>query len=213
MAMPTITNIEPQKRNKNRYNIYLDKEFAFGVSEDVVVNKRLSVGQEVDDVYIKTVIEAEEKQKCFNDAVNLLSFRLRSEQELKTRLRKKGYEDNWIEDALEKLRYYKYVDDEQFARMFTNDRMNLKKLGQRAIKQELRMKGINKEIIDEVVEEICEEETELSQAIELAEKKARTLSSKDDFYKQRQKLLQHLVRKGYSFEIAGQAIKRVFEKE
>lgn len=210
--MPIITNIEQQKRNKNRFNIYLDKEFAFGISEDVVLNERLSVGKELDDVYIKTVLEAEEKQKCFNDAVNLLSFRPRSEHELRIRLRKKGYEDNWIDASLEKLRNYKYVDDQQFARMYTLDRINIKKLGQRAIKQELRMKGINKEIIDDVVEDLCEEDKELEQAIELIEKKVRNLSSKEDYYKQRQKLLQHLVRKGYSFDIAGRAVGEVWKK-
>jgi regulatory protein len=209
--MPRITKIEQQKRNHSRFSVYLDDVFAFGISEDVYIRHRktLEVGSEIDQSFIDEVLTAEEIQKTMDSALRLLSFRIRSEHELRTRLRLKGYEDNWIELALEKLRSYQYVNDESFARTLAKDRQQVKKLGQRGLKAELKQKGINQEIIDDVVDELCTDEKELEQAIELCEKKLRTISGKDSLPKIKQKLVQFLIRKGYSYEIAGRAIATV----
>lgn len=208
--MPKITNIEQQKKNKSRFSVYVDDVYAFGISEDTMMNyrKKLKVGEEIEPSFIEDVLATEEAQKAFDNAVRLLSFRSRSEKELRTRLTQKGFEENWIDKAIEKLKYYGYLSDESFARMFAKDRQNVKKLGSRGIKAELKQKGVDNEIIDEVIEEICSDEKELEQAIALCEKKYRTIG-KDPLPKQKQKLLQFLVRKGYSFDIAGKAIAAV----
>lgn len=210
MKVPKITNIEQQKKNKSRFSVYVDDVYAFGISEDTMMNhrKKLKVGEEIESTFIDDVLSTEEAQKAFDSAVVLLSFRSRSEKELRTRLAQKGYEENWIDKAIEKLKYYGYLSDESFARLFAKDRQNLKKLGSRGIKAELKQKGIDNDIINEVIGEICSDEKELEQAISLCEKKYRTLG-KDPIPKQKQKLMQFLVRKGYSFDIAGKAISSV----
>jgi regulatory protein len=209
--MPKITKIEQQKKNHSRYSVYIDDAFAFGISEDVYIRNRKSLvaGSEINQSFIDDVLTAEEIQKTMDSALNLLSFRIRSEQELRIRLRQKGYEDNWIDEALVKLRSYNYVNDETFARTLAKDRQSFKKLGQRGLKAELKQKGISSDIITEVVEELCTDEKELEQAFELCEKKYRVLEGKDPLQKTKQKMLQFLIRKGYSYDIAGKAIAMV----
>ncbi|MFF2532190.1 regulatory protein RecX [Brevibacillus sp. NPDC058079] len=209
--MPRISKIEQQKRNNSRYSLYLDDVFAFGISEDVYIRnrKKIVVGNEIEQSFVDEVLIEEEMQKTMDSALRLLSFRIRSEYELRMRLRQKGYEDNWIDLALEKLRSYQYVNDETFAKTLAKDRQNIKKLGERGLKAELKQKGISQEIITQVVDELCSDEKELGQAIELCEKKLRSISGKDPIPKTRQKLMQFLVRKGYSFDIAGKAIASV----
>ncbi|MBP1308856.1 regulatory protein [Paenibacillus sp. 1182] len=209
--MAKITKIEPQKRNQSRYSLYIDDTFAFGISEDVYLRHRksLEVGSDISQSFIDEVITAEEIQKTMDSALHLLSFRNRSEQELRNRLQQKGYEENWIDATLEKLKSYHYINDESFARTLAKDRQNMKKLGQRALKAELKQKGIHSDIITEVVDELCTEEKELEQATVLCEKRYRSLEGKDIAPKINQKLTQFLIRKGYSYDVAGKAIRNV----
>lgn len=211
ILLPKITDIQKQKKNQSRFSIYLDGTYAFGVSEDVMIrhHKQLGIGQEIEQAFIEEVLTAEEVQKAFDSAVNLLSFRPRSEKELRTRLKQKEFEENWIDLAITKLKSYGFINDDSFARMLARDKQNIKKLGSRGIKEELRQKGIDKEIIEEVIDEVFDTEKELEQAIELCEKKFRTLGEKDPIQKRKQKVFQFLVRKGYSFEIANKAISSV----
>lgn len=206
--MPKITDIQQQKKNHSRYSIYIDGAYAFGISEDVLMRHRksLEIGKEIESSFINEVLTAEEVQKVFDSAVNLLSFRSRSEKELRTRLKQKDYEENWIDQAIEKLKYYGYINDESFARMLARDKQNIKKLGSRGVKEELRQKGIDKETIEEVLDEVFDRQKELEQAIELCEKKFRTLGEKDPLPKRKQKVFQLLIRKGYTFEVANKAI-------
>lgn len=208
--MPTITKIEQQKRNQHRFNVYLDDAYAFGISEDVYVryHKLLSVGKEISLDHLEQVVFAEEIQKVLDSAWRLLSFRPRSEKELINRLKQKGYEEKWIEEAIQKLKDYRYINDESFARSFASDRLNIKKIGSNGLKYELKQKGISSEIIEEVLDDLVDEEKEFEQGVELCEKKLKTLKETEPF-KKKQKLLQFLVRKGYSFDTAKQVVSHV----
>jgi len=208
--MPIITKIEQQKRNQHRFNVYLDEVFAFGISEDVYVryHKELSVGKEVSLEHLEKIVFAEEVQKVLDSAWRLLSFRPRSERELMTRLKQKGYEDKWIEEAIQKLKDYRYIDDQSFARSFASDRITIKKIGSNGLKYELKQKGISSDIIEEVLEDLIDEEKEFEQGVELCERKLRTIKETEPF-KKKQKLLQFLVRKGYSFDTAKQVVSHV----
>ncbi|WCF11663.1 RecX family transcriptional regulator (plasmid) [Paenibacillus thiaminolyticus] len=206
--MLKITNIEQQKRNRSRFSIYLDGSFAFGVAEDVIMRHRekLKIGSQIDAKFIDEVLNAEEMQKTFDSAVTLLSYRLRSEKELINRLRQKGFEENRIAKTIAKLKSYGYINDESFARSLAKDKQNIKKLGFRGVKYELKQKGVNQDIIQEIENDLYDEERELEQAIFLCEKKLRVLGENLESPKIKQKMLQFLIRKGYSFEIAKAAI-------
>ncbi|WCK57059.1 RecX family transcriptional regulator (plasmid) [Aneurinibacillus sp. Ricciae_BoGa-3] len=206
--MKKITKIEQQKRHKNRYNIYLDDTFAFGVDEDVLIKFSLSTGKGLEDAFIEDVLMGEEITKAFNYAVNLLSFRSRSKGELNTKMKQKGYEPNIMDKAIEKLVYYGYLNDYDFSKQLVHDRQKFKKAGKNLLKQELYHKGVDKEVIEQVLQESVNEEEEYQQAYELTEKKAKSLSNDDRNAKYR-KLTGLLARKGYSFDIISKVIKEV----
>lgn len=206
--MKKITKIEPQKRHKNRYNLYVEDTFALGVDEDIVIKYSLSPGKEVSDTFIEDVVKAEEVNKAFNCAVNLLSFRSRSTKELMVKMKQKGFEEESIQKAIEKLVYYGYLNDYQFSTQWVSDKQRFKKAGKNLLKQELYQKGIEKEIIEQVLQENVNEEDEYQRALELAEKKVKTLG-KDDRNAKYRKLSGLLARKGYSFDIISKIMKEV----
>lgn len=140
--------------------------------------------------------------------MSYLSFKARTEKEIVDKLKQKGYNDNSIEYALNKLKEYNLIDDYAYGKAYIQDRQNFKKAGKRLIKQELILKGIDKELIDQLIEENVDEEEEYRRAIEIAEKKIKSLKGKDrnTIYRRLSGLL---ARKGYSFDIISKICKEL----
>ncbi len=144
-------------------------------------------------------------------AMKLIGLRRRSVFEVAERLKEKGLEEKIIEEILEELKRYEYLDDKQFAESYINDRMNFNPRGKLLIKKELREKGVPENIIEEKTEELISGEKEIESARKLAEKKLRITGDKGDKNKTNQKIMSYLQSKGYSFEIISQAVKNEVE--
>lgn len=151
----------------------------------------------------------EDKNKALQFAMKLIGLRMRSVFEIKTRLEKKGFETEIINDVLRDLEKYRYTDDKQFTEAYINDRMNFSPRGRFLIGKELKERGVKENIINEKIEELISKEREIESAKKLAEKKLRTISNKTDKNKIDQKIRSYLQSKGYSFDI----ISRVIENE
>lgn len=202
-----ITNIESQK-NKDRVNIYIDNLFAIGVDNELRYKYKLEIGMEVDDEFITEVVKAEEQNKVINKALNFLSYRQRSEKELYESLRRKGYEDVYIDNAMDYCREQGYLNDKSFAESFIRDKLNLNKFGTERIRYELMTKGVSRDIIDDVL--VIDKEEQFDTALALAEKKVSSYKN-DDYNKKYRKLGGFLQRKGYNFEIISKVLKKVLE--
>lgn len=212
--MSVITALEVQKKDIQRYSVFLDGKYAFGVHEDIFIQFELDKvkGKELTDKIIQEIIRAENKHKAINYAILLLSYRGRSTQEIRTKLRDKGYNAEVIEETVETLKRLGYVNDIEFAKVLIRDRQRLKKAGKNLIRQELWQKGVSKYIIDKLVEETTDEEQEYQRAKDLASRKITSYRRDDERSKQR-KLYSFLIRKGYSYDIASRVIKKLFSEE
>lgn len=202
-----ITNIEPQKNSK-RVNIYIDNKFAFGLNDEIRFKYSLRIDDDIDQNYIDNVLKAEEQVKVTSHALNLLSFRQRSEKEIYIALNRKGYEESYIIYAIEYLKERKYLDDTAFATSFILDKQNLNKFGSKRIKYELYNKGISKEIVEETLNIDPQEEYEA--ALELATKKLNSCKGDDrnSIYRKVGGLLQ---RKGYSYDIVSKILNELLK--
>lgn len=202
-----ITSIEPQ-RNDKRVNIYVDDLFTIGIDEELKFKYKLEVGMEVDDEFIKEVLKSEEQNKVTNQALNLLSFRQRSEKEIYSALKRKGYEDLYIQRAIDYCKEQRYLDDRVFAKAFIKDKLNLNKLGEQRIKYELLAKGISQDIIDDVL--VVDKDDQFEAALKLAKKKLPSYRN-DDRNSTYRKLSGFLQRKGYTFEIISKIMKETLK--
>ncbi|MPM38124.1 Regulatory protein RecX [bioreactor metagenome] len=195
--MKKITKIEYQKKNKDRFNIYLDDSYAFAVDMNVMIKYSLAKNMELDDDFISEILTAEEEMNAYNYAVNLLSRAPKSEKELKMKMQDKGYDVIFIENVIKKLREQRYIDDERYSEMFISSKINTSKDGRRKIKEALYNKGINKEIIDEKLSSVSEEE-EIERAFLLAKKKLASMKE-EDTRKKTLKLSNYLINKGFEY--------------
>ncbi len=143
-------------------------------------------------------------------AVRFLQYRPRSVKEIKGYLKKKNINETEIENAVMKLQEQKFLNDEEFAKMWVRTRVALKPLSQRVLRLELLQKGIDKEIINTVLAETAETSgNDLEMARLLAQKKKEKYKnlSRDEVYK---KLGGFLMRRGFTYDMVKRSIDEVF---
>ena len=198
--MRTITAIEVQKRSKDRVNVFLDGAFAFSLGIEVLGERGLNLGQMLSDPQREELVRADLFHKCLNAALRLLSYRPRSEAEMRARLRPR-FEEQAIDSVIIRLKARHMVDDVAFAQFWKENRESFSPRSKRMLMLELRRKGIDPEVITDVVEVIDEEQS----AYRAAEKKARPWA-KEDYNTFRRKLGAFLSRRGFSNEVANRVV-------
>lgn len=195
--MKKITKIELQKNSKDRVNVYLDDNFAFGIDINIMIKYSLAKNMELKEEFINEILKAEEEINAYNYALSVLSRNFKSEKQLRTKMQEKGYDNQFIDNSITKLKEHRYLDDELYSEMLINSKINVSKYGKRRIKEALYEKGISREIIDEKMSDISEED-ELERAKSLGAKKLKTLKE-EDIKKRKIKLFNYLVNKGFEF--------------
>jgi regulatory protein len=197
----TITALKVQKRNKERVNVYLDDEFALAVTVSVAAS--LKKGQYLSEAEVETLKKGDERDKAYYQAVRFLGFRPRSQVEIEQHLRGKGYAAEVVEETSRRLIEQGYLDDKAFAQLWVENREQFRPKGARALRYELKQKGIEDKIIDTVLTDL--DEAELAWAA--VERKLRTWENLP-VDKLKQKLIGFLSRRGFNYEIT----RRIFER-
>src|SRR4030042_2813756 len=201
--MPVITSIKPQKNNK-RVNIYLDGKFGFGIDLENFVKLGLKVEQSLEDEEIKKIIKKAEFQKTYDYLLKFAMLRPRSEKEIKDWLKRKKTPESLHKDLFSKLKGLDLIEDEEFAKWWVEQRLEFKNKSKRDLEYELRMKGIEKEIIDNVLYKLKINEEEIAK--ELLRKKIYRWKALPDSEKKR-KMSEYLARKGFGWDIIKKTIK------
>jgi regulatory protein len=200
-----ITGIEKQKRQKNRYSIYIDNEYAFSLYDNILLKYGLKVGLKVDVEWLKKLIIEDDMNRAYNLSLNYLGYRSRSKKEIMIYLQGKGSNDKVIDSVIEKLYTYGFIDDMKFALSWVQNRMKGKPMGRRLIEHELRNKGIEEDIIQKASNTITSDD-EHKQASILAAKYYEKYSDNDE-RKRIGKVAQALRRRGFEWETINKAMK------
>ena len=201
-----ITKIEVQKKDKHRYNIFLDGSFAFGLYEDSVLKFGLRTEDELDEKKIKEMREFDEFGYGKKAAYSFLAYKPRSKKELVKKLKQKKVSDKIIDDIIELLEKQKYLDDKIYAKSYLEDKLNSKPIGRRLAKLILFEKGIDKELIESTIDENYSEDKEFELAKKLMEKFEKKVKYKDPADK-KNKCYRYLISKGFDYETAGRVLK------
>lgn len=205
--MAKITKIEVQKKNKERVNLFLDEEYAFSLSIELVYKEGLKKNDEIDSKKLEILADKESAIRCKSSALRIIEKSCKTEKEVIEKLKAKGYGDNAIDKSIEFLKEYNFINDLNYTKSFIKDKLN--SIGSQKIKYTLLQKGISKELIDEHLSN-SNKENEKDVAFNLAKKKADILRKKEnDKYKISGKLYRYLISKGYEYEITTQVVKEV----
>ncbi|HZU11580.1 MAG TPA: RecX family transcriptional regulator [Chloroflexota bacterium] len=203
--MPTVTAIEPQQHDAERVNVYLDGKFAFGTSLLLAVSHHLVTGKELSPSEVDELRHDDVIDRTAGAALNFLSFRPRSRREIEQYLRRKGVEPPVAAEVMARLERLGLIDDREFARFWVENRQTFRPRGARALKAEMRQKGLDGEVIEDVLETLPDE---VETAYRAGEKKARSLRNEDEREFLR-KLLGFLQRRGFPYGVAVEAAKQL----
>jgi regulatory protein len=205
--MSKISALKQGKTRAKRINVYVDDQFALSLAPETARKENISVGQELGKAALEALAEKDLRQRCFSAAVRFLGYRPRSEAEIKQRLAKHGYDETIIEKTLGKLKDAGFVDDNEFARFWVENRDALRPRSKRLTSMELRRKGLEADIIEKAVSAIDEKES----AYRAAQNRARRLAALDypDF---RLRLGQYLGRRGFGYGIIKEITEQVWKE-
>jgi len=206
--MRRITALRVGRGRGKRVNIYLDGRFAFSLEAEVAAKERLQVEQVLSAEQIEALARSDSLQRCLNAGVRYLSYRPRSESELREKLRQRGFDGDGVEAAITRLKERGLVDDVAFAQFWKDNRESFSPRSRWLTKLELRRKGIANDIIDQVADVIDDDDS----AYRAALSKARSLLQSDyqDF---RRRLGEYLKRRGFSYGVINRAVERMWQEQ
>ncbi|GAB4444335.1 MAG: RecX family transcriptional regulator [Anaerolineae bacterium] len=195
----TITKLEIQKKNKERVNVYVDDSFALAVSLNVALG--LKKGQFLGDAEIEQLRRQDERHKAYDRALFYLGFRARSRAEMERYLRGKEFLPETIEATLTRLAAEGYLDDAAFAQSWTGSRQRTRPKSRRALRHELRQKGVDREAIEAALADMDEAE---AAAAALGAKLRQWQHLDEETYTK--KAMGFLSRRGFSYSVARAAV-------
>ncbi len=152
-----ITKLSPQRRNSRRVSVFLDGKYSFSLDEKTVAALGLVVGTEVDARQLDRALHEDELQRAKDYALLLLSYRARTEHELRKRLVRKRFRPGVATEAVARLKELRLVDDGKFAQDYVRERMTLGQRGARMVRLELTRLGVSRQDIDRALGEAPDE--------------------------------------------------------
>ena len=205
--MMKVTELRIGRSREKRVNVLLDGKFAFSLQAEVAAKEGLQVGQELSANQIEALAKSDHFHRCLNAAARYLSYRPRSESEIRERLQRRGFDGDSIEAALAKLKEQGLVDDVAFAQFWKDNRESFSPRSQWLTKLELRRKGVASNIIDRVVDGIDDSDS----AYRVALSKTRRLPL-SDYHGFRRRLGEYLRRRGFDYEVINHTVERVWQE-
>jgi regulatory protein len=215
MNAQRITRIERQKNNPARRNLYLDDAFALGISDETLLRSGLRVGDMVSDDAFRALKRDEEYQETKSVALRFLSYRPRTEREVRDKLRETEHDDGTIGKVVDGLKQSGLIDDSAFARMYIRDTRADRPVGPVFLRQKMLRLGLSRDVIEEALAETLQDVSQESDAevaarkfVLRARKSGRTVTS-DAL---RSRLTAHLARRGFGWDVVNAVVNRTLSE-
>ena len=195
--------------------MHLDGVPTLELSDWTIGKLGLRTGDDLDESTVDKIKSTEAETQAKNNAVNYLSYRQRSSKEIIDHLMKKGCTRECAEDVTHQLQSAQMVNDLEFARVFVRDRLKRKPTGQALLRTQLLAKGIASSMTDMVLAELISPQSQQASALQAAKRKLQvTKYSKRNLDEEKRKkhLLDFLLRRGFSYEIAMKTIRTTLDR-
>ena len=203
-----VTSVVPF--DKKRKKIYIDGEYAFLLYYMDMKECGVHEGEELSDSQYRKIIEEILPKRAKLRAMNLLKSKDYTRKQLGDKLAEGLYPAEIIEEALDYVQSYKYIDDERYARDYITYHMASR--SRKRITQDLMGKGVSKDVFEPVLNELYAEEPgdpEYDQVLQLLRKKKYDPENCD--YKEKQKIMAFLLRKGFDMSTVRRAMNCDFD--
>lgn len=196
-----LTAAEP--RRKGLVQLYLDGEAAVKIDAEIFLRSGLKPGNMLTDEELHGLIQASDERRAQEKALYLLEHRSHSKKELTEKIARTAASREAAQAAADHMEELGLLDDETYARDLARDLFLRKRYGAMKVKQELKLKGIDGELIDELLEQYGSEEAALENIRAVLDKK---YAGWEEDEKTRRRAFAALQRLGYSYGLIRQAM-------
>ena len=146
------------KKVKNKYRVYFDNDIKIDLYDDIILKYELLLKKEIDNKTFDKLVLDNNKEDIYEKAINYISIKIRSREEIYNYLNKKGYEKEDIVNTIDRLEKNKLINDDLYIKSYIHDRFYLSSDGLNKIRNYLINLKLDEFIIDKYIEEIDRED-------------------------------------------------------
>ena len=201
MPAGKITALRAQAKDSQRVNVFVDGEFAIGISLTTITKTGLHVGKQLSAEEFAKLEQTESGDKAYLAALRFLEARPRSIAEVRARLGRKDFAPEAIDAAIARLAELELLDDAAFARYWVENRVAYRPRGAGALRDELRRKGIDADVTAELLNDTALAGDESASAWGLARGALHKYAGSQDRNAFTRRMGSFLQRRGYTFEV------------
>ena len=161
------------KKVKSKYRVYFDNDIKIDLYDDIILKYNLLLKKEIDNNTFDKLVLDNNKEDIYNKALNYISIKIRSKEEIYNYLNKKGYEKEDIDNTINRLEKNKLINDDLYIKSYIHDRFYLSSDGLNKIRNYLINLKLDESIIDKYIDEIDREEV-LDKLNKLVDKKIKS---------------------------------------
>lgn len=189
---------------KDKFIIETDTKEVFLLSYRDFEKLKIQSEMIIDEKLYSNLLEISKFSEAFEISLNFLSYKLRTEKEVVTKLKSKNFSYEIIADVLDKLKTLDLIDDVNYAKVFINDKINLTNCSKKRIINDLYLKGIDKRVYQDYLDEVFGYNMEFDKATEAVETKINIWKEKYQGYELKNKIITFLLQKGFNYDVAKQ---------
>ena len=201
-----IAKVQPQKRNKNRFNLYTEEGFLISLSYETLLKFHIREGGALEEEELEQVRAEDTVKYAKEQAMQYVAYAPRSQRQVEQQLAKKGVDEQSIAGAVETMKKYGYIDDAAYVQEFV--RSYAKRMGAQAIRQKLMQNGVSGRVVEENLS--LSDEAQLETACMILTKQAKKYQKLGP-QKAKQRMYAMLARRGFSGEVIRRAMARAGE--
>lgn len=210
-----ITNIIRLKNKPRFVSVLIDENDKYVLHKDVAVKFGLRKGADISELKIKELLLQNEFHIAKDTALRYLSYRQRTEYEIRKKLTQKKYKQKIVEYTIENFKKIGLINDKEFAESFARDTLKKKGIGKALLKQKLLNKGLPKDVITPVIENTYKTINEKETAIQIAKKQLKKYENRKNKSTDKEnqiRLSNFLAQRGFSWDIISQVIRQIFKR-
>lgn len=202
-----VTNISYSK-SKEVFEVVFEDETKLLLNYNIFEKYKVSVDMDFSETEIQEMKYFSDIERAKSRAINYISGKLKTKYEVKLKLKEKDFTEDIIDEVIDILEREEYLNDRLYCEVFIEDKKQLNGYGKNKIKSLLIQKGVSKSVFEDFLDEF-EYEEEFDNALKMGIKKLNLLSNEYDNFKKKQKLINYLAYRGFSFDVINDVLREI----
>ena len=204
-----VESIYPKKKNKEIFFLRLSNGSTYEISKDVLISSSLRQGQSIEKSSLDDILEKQQHSNIKSAALHLLSYRMRSQKELYSKLMQKGYPPSPVKSVISKFEKKGWLNDHEFGLAFSKDQINRNSIGPISLKYKLKEYIDSDELISVIVESVYVDMKVYGIIYNVLKRYEPSKIKNDNIL--REKLINKLKRKGHYWQDIDESINNIIK--